>query len=176
MQKIISLSIALFCFTHFLQSCEGDNPYKGRKPEIKSAIYSETIENPDGAIISEGSKVSLNPQSAQILPLVFKIKASDGSSRKLKWWGVQYVDGSVQDFGLPKHPETSRLLFFNGNGLILPPKTHSLLFKDPSTLAQRNLQAPFGFFTFVRGIPLEISKAHVPLIPLQEKRKPFARD
>ena len=166
MKKIISLSITLFCFTHILQSCSENNPFIGHKPPIKRVIYSEDIVSPYGAVISEGSKVCLDPKTAESLPLHFTIKSTDGSSRKITWWGVEYVDGTTQDFIAPFDSESSSFLFFNCEALLKSKKkTYSFIpVEDITNLDRKKIatqKAPYDFFTTQPIPPLVFSGAHI---------------
>lgn len=171
MKKIISLCIAFFCSTHILQSCSENNSFIGHKPPIDRVIYSEDIILPCGTVISEGSKVCLTPKTAESLPLNFTIHSTDGGSRKLKWWGVQYVDGTTQDFVSPKNPASSSLLFFNSTELRESnTRTYSLVLVEAKSLKQSKIathKAPYDFFTFKPTPPLEISGAHIPFTSLR---------
>ena len=103
MQKIISLSISLFCFTHFLQSCETE------KPTLVAVIYAEEITSREGDVFSSDSRVCISPQIAESLPLVFNIKNSDETTSHLKLHGFQFSTGNLICKVLPQSPESLRL-------------------------------------------------------------------
>jgi hypothetical protein len=100
MKKIISLSITLFCFTSFIQSCEPEKS-STPKPTLATVIYSEETFFPSGEKFCEGH-VCISPEIATNLPLEFTNKHRDGNTTRLKFAYFKFSNDQYQPIPFPE--------------------------------------------------------------------------
>lgn len=120
MKKIISLSITLFCFTSFIQSCEPEKS-PTPKPTLAAVIYSEETFSPSGEKFCEGY-VCISPEIATNLPIKFTNKHRDGNTTLLKLAYFKFSNDQYQPipfpedatnlrpYGLPQSPDEKLFL------------------------------------------------------------------